>query len=254
MTNEKHKHNLSHFFSDKGQKIRFHKDLLLQYYRTYYSNLYKEVYKGKEPIPKVIHYIWFGRGKYSEILERCQESWHKNLPGYQFKLWNEDNFPFEKYPFARQAYEKKKYAFASDVARIHALYHEGGIYLDTDMEVVKPFDPLLQYGLFTSYESPNLIQMGTIGAKQYHPLMRMMLLWYYNLDFCDTYAVLAITRIMSKIVRYHYHVKLRGKYMQLKDDIHIFTRDYFIPEWEDDSWATTENTYTIHHWTGLWKL
>lgn len=252
MTNEKYEHNLSYFFFDKRQKIKFNTDLLLHYYRTHFNNLYNDVYTGNEPIPKVIHYVWFGRGKYSAILERCKNSWYKNLPDYRFKLWNEDNFPFENYPFAKQAYDLKKYAFAADVARIHALYHEGGIYLDTDMEVLKSFSPLLQCGLFTSFESPNLIQMGTVGAKKYHPLMRTLLLWYYNLDFCDDYAEIANTRIVSKIVRYHYRVKLRGKYLRLKDDIHIFPREYFIPEKKGDSWDATENTYTIHHWTGLW--
>ncbi len=252
MTNEKYEHNLSYFFFDKRQKIKFNKDLLIHYYRSHFSNLYNEVYTGKGFIPKIIHYAWFGKGKRPVILERCQESWHKHLTDYNFKLWNENNFPFEKYPFAKQAYDLKKFAFVADVARIHALYYEGGIYLDTDMEVIKTFNPLLQYGLFTSYESPNLIQMGTVGAKKFHPLMRTMLLWYYNLNFCDDYVEIANTRIISKIVRYHYRVKLQGMYMELKDDIHIFPREYFIPERIGNSWDTTESTYTIHHGTGLW--
>ena len=94
-------------------------------------------------IPKVIHYCWFGGSELPEYVERCIQSWKKFCPDYQIKRWDESNYNFEKYPFCREAYEKKKWAFVSDVARLDIVYSEGGIYLDTDVELIKSLDDLL---------------------------------------------------------------------------------------------------------------
>ena len=94
-------------------------------------------------IPKIIHYCWFGRGQMPELALKCLESWKKYCPDYEIKEWNEDNFDLETYPYAREAYENRKFAFVTDVVRLYALYHEGGIYMDTDVEVLKPLDRFL---------------------------------------------------------------------------------------------------------------
>ena len=104
-------------------------------------------------IPKVIHYWWFGRGQMPELALKCIESWHKYLPGYTLKLWNEDSFDINAVPYVKEAYEARKFAFVTDYIRLYALYHEGGIYMDTDVEVLKPLDDLLDLPAFSGYES-----------------------------------------------------------------------------------------------------
>ena len=87
-------------------------------------------------IPKIIHYCWFGKGEMPESAKKCLASWHEHMPDYDYKLWNEDNFDVNQYVYAKEAYEARKYAFVSDVVRLWALEREGGIYLDTDVEVL----------------------------------------------------------------------------------------------------------------------
>lgn len=94
-------------------------------------------------IPKKIHYCWFGRGPLPELARKCIASWRKYLPEYEIKEWNEDNFDLDAYPYVREAYDSRKFAFVTDVVRLYALYNEGGIYMDTDVEVLKPLDSIL---------------------------------------------------------------------------------------------------------------
>ena len=96
-------------------------------------------------IPKVIHYCWFGRGELPPLAKKCLDSWKKYCPDYEIKEWNEDNFDLDSYPYVREAYDKRKFAFVTDVVRLYALYHEGGIYMDTDVEVLKPLDRFLSH-------------------------------------------------------------------------------------------------------------
>jgi mannosyltransferase OCH1-like enzyme len=174
------------------------------------------------------------------------------MPDYTFKCWNESNFPIEKYRFAQEALAKKKWAFLSDVARLHALYYEGGIYLDTDIELLKPLDVFLKEDAFTSYESLNLMATGVMGFKKHHPWLALMLSWYDGVHCDDDYTEIANTKVASKITRLHYGIKLDGREQTLPDGLHIYPRDYFSPEILDHKWQVTENTYCIHHFTGLW--
>ena len=103
-------------------------------------------------IPKVIHYCWFGRNPLPESAKKCINSWRKYLPDYEIKEWNEDNFDVNIIPYTREAYEVKKYAFVSDYARFWILYHHGGLYFDTDVEVIKPLDDIIDRGPFMGVE------------------------------------------------------------------------------------------------------
>lgn len=148
------------------------------YYNLQFSNVYNKCYNPDVKIPKVIHYAWFGRGEKPDLLKRCMGTCPKILGDYEFKLWDESNFPFDEYPFAKQAYDLKRYAFTADLARLHCIYNYSGIYMDTDCEVRKSFNDLLDCGAFACYEKPNILSIGTLGAKPYHPWGGEMLLWY----------------------------------------------------------------------------
>ncbi len=243
---------LKYHLNEIRQKIKFHKDLYLHFVKSRYFNPYKEVLNSENKIPKVIHYCWFGRKRMPAEVKKCVEAWQKILPDYKIKCWNEDNFPFEKYRFAKEALERKKWAFIADIARLHALYYEGGIYLDTDVEILKKFDDFLHESAFTSYESLNLIAMAVLGAKKQHPWVGKMLLWYDMVHCDEDYTEIANTKVVSKITKLQYGVNLDGKDLILPDKLHIYPREYFSPKSEKDKWLTTDKTCTIHHFTGMW--
>lgn len=134
-------------------------------------------------IPKKIHYIWFGKGEKNERVKHCIESWKKYLPDYEIIEWNEDNFDINYNDFTKSAYENKKWAFVSDVARLWVLYNEGGIYMDTDVEVYKPLDEFLNEEGFTGFEDVHYPVTATLGAVKGNPVIKLMLDYYNCIDF-----------------------------------------------------------------------
>ena len=142
-------------------------------------------------IPKIIHYCWFGRNPLPDSAQKCIASWRKFMPDYEIKAWNEDNFDVNIIPYTQQAYEAKKYAFVSDYARFWILYHEGGLYFDTDVEVVKSFDDILERGAFMGLEIDGT-KKGTkvainpglgLGAEAGMPIYLEILNVFANLDY-----------------------------------------------------------------------
>lgn len=233
------------------RQIEFYKNLFRHY--TNYGRKYNYElvsHSDQITIPKVIHYCWFGKGKQSALIEKCIESWKEILPEYEIVLWNEDNFPIDKYPFAKQALEDKKWAFVSDVARLHALYYYGGVYMDTDVEVIKPIDNFLQHGFFSSYESGRHLPTGIMGAKKGNNYVKLLLDWY-KFPYSKAYYRIANTRIITKLTRIYCKLHLDGKQYEFADCCY-YPREYFCPKWENDKFLVTENTYTIHHFTGMW--
>ena len=136
-------------------------------------------------IPKTIHYCWFGRQPFPPLLTKCLESWIQHLPEYELVLWNEDRFDISQSNlFVQQAYKSGKYAFVSDYVRMYALYHHGGIYLDTDVEVVKSFDDLLDYDVFFGFENQKMIASGLgCGAKPKHWFIQAIMNEYEQIEF-----------------------------------------------------------------------
>lgn len=173
---------------------------------------------------------------------------------YQLKLWNEDNFPIEQYPFAQQAYEQRKWAFVSDVARLHALYYEGGIYLDTDMEIIKSIEPLFNYQAFAHIERSRLLSIGFAGSIPFHPWFERQLSWYKLIPLRTCYNILANTRVISRLTDLHYLIRLNQlKEFNLKDNMHFLPRECFQPTRNSDgSYQITDKTFAIHHGTGMW--
>lgn len=200
-------------------------------------------------IPKIIHYVWLGRGEKSEKIKKCIESWKKYLPDYEIKEWNEDNFPMEYNDFFKQAYENKKWAFASDVVRLYALYTEGGIYMDTDVEVYKPLDEFLVHQGFTGFEDINYPVCATIGAEKGNPIIKMMLDYYDCIDFkmyddWKDYIKFEETStcIYSNILSLLGIDRTKNELQQIKGFV-VYPQSYFF---------TKDEGYTYHSFTGSW--
>ena len=214
-------------------------------------------------IPKKIHYCWFGRNPLPESALKCIASWRKFLPDYEIIEWNEDNFDINSIPYTAQAYAAKKYAFVSDYARFKILYEHGGLYFDTDVEVIKPFEDILARGPFMGFEvNPNsnrpfgAVAAGLgIGAEKGMGLYEAVLDYYSNLNFLQpdgSYNISdAVVNITTReLVKFGLTDKPG---IQSVADITIYPMDYFNPL--DDATGRlnkTENTHSIHWFTKTW--
>jgi mannosyltransferase OCH1-like enzyme len=207
-------------------------------------------------IPKVIHYCWFGRGQMPELALKCIESWHKYLPGYTLKLWNEDSFDINTVPYVKEAYEARKYAFVTDYIRLYALYHEGGIYMDTDVEVLKPLDDLLDLPAFSGYESNKFTNFptGLMASAAGGVWVKEQLDYYTDRHFILPDGSLDMTTntvTISRIMKEN-GFELTGEYQVYKNDMHCFPSDYFCPMTSTRVLKLTKNSYCIHHFAGSW--
>lgn len=134
-------------------------------------------------IPKIIHYCWFGGGEKSKLAKKCIASWNRFCPDYEIKEWNETNFDVYSNDYTKYCYENKKWAFLSDYIRLSVVYEYGGIYLDTDVEVLRTFDPLLDNHAFFGFETTEFINTGHgFGAVRNNPLISRMLEEYKTLE------------------------------------------------------------------------
>jgi len=208
-------------------------------------------------IPKIIHYCWFGQGEMNEITQNCIESWKKYLPDYEFKVWNESNFDINMNDFVKEAYDQKKFAFVSDFVRLYALKEYGGIYMDTDVEVVKSLDPLLNYNAFTGVETGEYCVTGTMGAIKDHPWINKLLDYYSDKKFVLPNGKLAITPntvIITEITKKEYNWKEGNKVSTLSNGVVILPFDYLCAKnGRTNEIMKTANTYTIHHFNGSWR-
>lgn len=197
-------------------------------------------------IPQIIHYCWFGNQKMGSLEEDCLDSWCKILPYYKLRLWNEESLDLRQYPFAWEAFQTGKFAFVSDVVRLHALYEEGGIYLDTDVLVLRDFTDLLDLDFFVGEYSPGKLNAAVIGTKAKHPLVKKMLDYYLTVNF-DVFKPLTIPEVFDKFI-----------WDFPQDKIKIFSPEYFYPlpmeqKEEDYSKCLTKNSYCVHLWNHSWK-
>ena len=205
---------------------------------------------------KKIHYCWFGGKKLPQDVKKCIKTWRKMLPDYEIIEWNEQNFDINICPFVKEAYENKKWAFVSDYARIYALYKEGGIYLDTDMKVIKDVSNILDKDMFLGYEDSGYVGTAVIGVKEKNNKYLKEILEYYNslehfyIQSIYNYAnPIIITKILNK---YEYEVDEKGIKIYDKN-VYIYPRDYFYPiNYNYSERLFTENTCMIHLFSGTW--
>lgn len=207
-------------------------------------------------IPKIIHYCWFGRGKMPALAIKCIDSWHRLMPDYEYKLWNEDNFDINSNKYVREAYEANKYAFVTDYVRLYALLNEGGIYMDTDVEVLKPYDPLLCLSGFIGFEGTkhHNIGTGTIACCPNGDWVKEQLRAYDSISFIKpdgsfdlTTNPIRITRIMAE------NGFVQDGREQFYKDMHVFPTEYFCPRQTTGEVFMTDNTYCDHHFMGSWN-
>ena len=132
-------------------------------------------------IPKVIHYCWFGRNPKPKLFKKCLKSWKKYCPDYKIVEWNEDNFDISSNLYTKQAYENKKWAFVSDYVRIYALYNEGGLYLDTDVKILKDVSNVVDKDMFLGYEDSGYVGTAVIGVKEKNNKVHILLIGRYAL-------------------------------------------------------------------------
>jgi mannosyltransferase OCH1-like enzyme len=197
-------------------------------------------------IPKIIHYCWLSEDQIPEKLRQCMSSWKEKLHGYEFMLWNFDRFDISVSIWVKQAFEVKKYAFAADFIRLYAVYRYGGIYLDTDIEVIKSFDDLLDSNIMLGYEDNHTkdVEAGCIGAEKGSILIKKCLDYYNDRKFIKPngdYDMIPLPQIMRNI------------FNKIDTNISFHSADYFTAKnFRTGRITVTNNTYTIHHFAGSW--
>lgn len=209
----------------------------------------------QERIPKVIHYCWFGGNPLPELAQKCIASWKKYCPDYKIIEWNENNFDINCCDYVREAYEAKKWAFVSDVARLFVLVNYGGIYMDTDVEVVKPLDDILKYEAVSGFQSDNKIPTGLMASEKGQKLFEEFLHDYDNIHFIQPNGTYDLTTNVDKITKIC--LKYGFIYNNCEQTVRgfkLFPSDYFCAKDTKTRKITiTDNTYTIHHFDGSWK-
>ena len=206
-------------------------------------------------IPKVIHYCWFGRNKLPETAEKCINSWKTYFPDYEIKEWNESNYDVNKIIFTKEAYKAGMYAFVSDYARLDILFNYGGIYFDTDVEVIKGFGNVLQNSVFMGFESLGCVNPGLGMGSEPHNSVLLEIMEYYRkkhvLNKKGKNNTRTIVSITSEILK-KYGLKNNNAIQNIAG-IRIYPEEYFSPKsFETGITKITENTCSIHHFDGSW--
>lgn len=206
-------------------------------------------------IPKVIHYCWFSGKAMPDSFKRCIESWKKYCPDYEIRRWDESNYDVTKNPYMKTAYETEKWGFVPDYARLDILYNYGGIYMDTDVELVKNLDELLYHSAFCGVEKWGNINMGGCsGAVKGHPMIQKMLKERENISFIREDGSLNLET--CGVYETQPFIK-EGMYInnqvQTVCGMTVYSSDYFHPyDYMSGELTMTKNTFSIHHFNGGW--
>ena len=206
-------------------------------------------------IPKVIHYCWFGKGKMPPLAEKCIASWKKYCPDYQIVCHNENNFDVSQNRYAKEAYDAKKWAFVSDYVRLKVLYENGGIYLDTDVEIVKPIDDLIKESGYMGFDDNGVISTGLgFACEKGNELVKILLADYDDIPFVRPDGSYDITpcpdRNTETMVKLGLDLGIKN---QMFMGIHMLPEDYLCPmKYYTGKKIITKNTYSIHHFCASW--
>ena len=207
-------------------------------------------------IPKVIHYFWFGEQPLSALAQKCIESWKKYCPDYEIKLWNEQNYDITKNQYMYETYKAKKYGFTVDFARLDVIYSYGGIYLDTDVELIKSLDDMLNNKCFMGFESQKNVALGLgFGAEPKNDTIYALMQAYNNLNFILPNGELNLRPspgIQSEVMK-----KLGmipdGSEQVINNGCHIYSKEVFNPcNLDTNKIELKQNTVSIHHYAGSW--
>lgn len=215
-------------------------------------------------IPKIIHLCWFGHGEYDEKMKHCLKTWEEFAPDYKVMKWDEDTFDLDSCTYVRQAYDKKRWAFVTDYVRFKVLQQYGGIYMDTDMELVKPLDDLLDNETVLSFKQQALgmkqfgLTSGIIMTKANNTLFNPLIEQFEARSYINESGeedVTPIAKFLTDLLRD------RGirqdNTLQSIDGVTVYPNEYLCPTIDLDNNTgdveVTENTYAIHHFTGTWR-
>jgi len=205
-------------------------------------------------IPKKIHYCWFGRKPLPQEVVKYMDSWRKFLPECEIKEWNEDNFDINMFDYTREAYFAKKYAFVSDVARLWALVHEGGLYLDTDVLILKAFNPeMWEKSAFIGFEHESLIGTGLIAAEVGHPFFESFLGEYKEMHFFKGFKYDYETNV-SRITKLFLKKGLiPNNVNQTVAGVNVYKQEFFCnKDWRSNRYYNTDDSYAIHDFQSSW--
>lgn len=212
-------------------------------------------------IPKIIHFCWMSGDPYPPKIKQCIDSWKRVLPDYEIWLWDTTRFDINSSVWVKEAFEHKKYAFCADYIRLYALYNYGGIYLDSDVEVLKSFNDLLSLPYFWGYESKGIIEAATIGSEKGNPIIGRLLDHYKDRHFIKSDGepdiVIMPEIIMSEIkVNYGIHdINTPSQFDYSQGVVNVFPYDRFSPIdtiGKRYVLRATNNTYSIHHFVSAW--
>jgi len=208
-------------------------------------------------IPKIIHYCWFGGKNKPAIVRKCIKSWKKHCPDYQIIEWNESNFDVNCIQFCLQAYEAKKWAFVTDYVRLKVIYDMGGIYMDTDVELVKPLDNFLAYDCFLGFQHENYVATGLVcGARPRHEFIGENAMVYENMQFIDeldSRKLVVCQEYTTDLLKKRGLLVPGTKDIQELKGITVFPPEYFCPyDHRTGVMNDSENTVAIHHFASSW--
>ncbi len=210
-------------------------------------------------IPKIIHYVWLGKKQMPSEQKAYIQGWRNLLPGWEFKEWNEENFDIDACAYAREAYRLKKYSFAADYVRVCVLEEYGGIYLDTDVELLRPFpEEMLAAECFIGFENSSHVEASVFGCAPRHPLFAALTAMYQKIPFVKEGKANTTPNPLyfTYFLRRDFGLKLKNKRQTLSDGTHtaeIYPQEYFSPiDFNTGKEHRTPATVCVHHFAYSW--